>query len=119
MYLLTLVSPDVDAEFEQLAVDARRTLSGILAAHPADQISDLTPNLRSSRLPRRTFQVQEKTEALAMPNDHRVRLNHNQRRAPVAPDVGQPGPDSQAHDGRSTGVNLGRFLAERCSTPIW
>jgi hypothetical protein len=28
--------PDVDAEFEQLAVDARRTPSGILSAHPAD-----------------------------------------------------------------------------------
>jgi hypothetical protein len=29
-------------------VDARRTPSGILSAHPADQISDLTPDLRSS-----------------------------------------------------------------------
>src|SRR5271165_5392951 len=27
--------------------------------------------------------------------------------------------ESQAHNRRSTGVNLGRFLAERCSTPIW
>jgi len=27
--------------------------------------------------------------------------------------------DSQAHTRRSTGVNLGRFLAERRSTPIW
>src|SRR5208283_5819964 len=27
--------------------------------------------------------------------------------------------DSKTHKRRSTGVNLGRFLAERCSTPIW
>src|SRR5215831_1659591 len=27
--------------------------------------------------------------------------------------------DSQTQRRRSTGVNLGRFLAERCSTPTW
>ena len=27
--------------------------------------------------------------------------------------------DSETQRRRSTGVNLGRFLAERCSTPIW
>src|SRR5207302_2615138 len=27
--------------------------------------------------------------------------------------------NSQTHNRRSSGVNLGRFLTERCSTPIW
>jgi hypothetical protein len=27
--------------------------------------------------------------------------------------------DSQAHNKRSMRVNLGRFVVERCSTPIW
>jgi hypothetical protein len=27
--------------------------------------------------------------------------------------------DGKTHKRRSTGVNLGRFLADRCSTPIW
>src|ERR1700745_2007395 len=35
---------DIDAEFEQLAVDAGCTPPGILPAHPADQISDLARN---------------------------------------------------------------------------
>jgi hypothetical protein len=41
---------DVDAEFEQFAVDARCTPSGILPAHLPDQISDLDRNDRSSGL---------------------------------------------------------------------
>ena len=32
--------PDVDAQFEQFAVDARCTPNGILPAHLANQISD-------------------------------------------------------------------------------
>ncbi len=32
--------PDVDAQFEQFAVDARCTPTGILPAHLANQISD-------------------------------------------------------------------------------
>ena len=41
---------DVDAEFEQLTVDAGCTPTGILSAHLADQISDLAGNDRLSGL---------------------------------------------------------------------
>src|SRR3981189_2588531 len=41
---------DADAEFEQFAVDAGGTPTGILPAHLADQISDLARNDRSSGL---------------------------------------------------------------------
>src|SRR5205807_8359346 len=42
--------PEVDAELEQFAVDAGCTPTGILPAHPADQISDLAGNDGSSGL---------------------------------------------------------------------
>jgi len=42
--------PDVDAQFEQLAVDAGCTPTGILPAHLADQVSHLARNDRSSGL---------------------------------------------------------------------
>ena len=41
---------DVDAEFEEFAMDAGCTPSGILPAHLADQISVFARNDRSSRL---------------------------------------------------------------------
>jgi hypothetical protein len=43
MYLLTLLS-DVDVEFQQFAMDAGCTPQGILPAHLADQVSDLSRN---------------------------------------------------------------------------
>jgi len=41
---------DVDAQFEQVTLDAGRTPTGILPAHVADQILDLTANDRSTVL---------------------------------------------------------------------
>ena len=61
--------PDVDAEFEQLAVDAGCTPTGILSAHSADQISDFTGHSRSSRLAPPDFPGPEETKALAMPSN--------------------------------------------------
>ena len=107
--------PEVDAEFEQLAVDARRTPSGILSAHPADQVANFVGKRGSSRPASPNLPCPEETKAPAVPGPGGLGLNNRQRRARVAPDVGQPGP----HSSRSTGVNLGRFLVERCSTPIW
>jgi len=49
MYLLTLLS-DVDAESEELAMDAGCTPRGVFPAHLADQRSDLGRNDGSSGL---------------------------------------------------------------------
>src|SRR5229473_6191112 len=99
---------DVDAEFEQLTVDAGRTPTGILPAHLADQISDLAANDRSAGWPRRTFQVLNSRKparcqattvsGLTMTSAKRQSLQMR---------------DSQTHNRRSPGVNLGRFLADR------
>ena len=91
--------PDSDAEFEQFAVDAGCTPTGILAAHSADQISDFTGNCRSSRLAPPDFPGPEETKALAMPRNDRVWLNNSQHRAPVAPDARQPNPQKAVHRG--------------------
>ena len=89
--------PDVDADLQQLTVDAGCTPTGILSAHFADQISDITGNRRSSRLAAPDLPGPEETKALAMPSKDCVRLNNRQRRAPVAPDPGQPDPEKTVH----------------------
>ena len=73
-------------------MDAGCTPSGVFAAHPADQISDLTGNDRSSGLAPPHFPGPEEAKAGAMPGNHRFRFDDSQGRAPVAPDAGQPGP---------------------------
>jgi hypothetical protein len=106
---------DVDAEFEQLAVDAGCTPTGIFPAHLADQVSNLAGNDQPSGLAAPHLPGPEPAKAgtrcqattvsgLTMARAERQSL---QRR------------DSQTHNRRSAGVNLQRFLAERCSTPIW
>jgi serine/threonine protein kinase len=66
--------------------------TGILSAHFVDQISDLTGNDRSSRLAVPHFPGPENTKALVMPGHDRFGLDDGQRRAPAAPDAGQPDP---------------------------
>ena len=80
--------PDVDAEFEQFAVDAGRTPSWILTAHPADQVSRLPRRRRPSGLSAPNLPSPEQAEALPMPDHDRLRFNDDQGRAPIAPDTG-------------------------------
>jgi hypothetical protein len=63
--------PDVDAEFEQFAVDAGCTPTGILAAPPADQSADLTRNDRPSRLAAAHLLGPEQAKAGTMPGHDR------------------------------------------------
>src|SRR5882762_11905658 len=79
---------DVDAEFEQFAVDARSTPTGILPAHPADQISDFARNGGSSGLASPHLPGPEQAKAGTMPGYDCFWLDDGQRRAPVTPEVG-------------------------------
>src|SRR3984893_13204086 len=79
---------DVDAEFEQFAMDAGRTPTGILPAHLADQISDLERNDRSSGLAAPHLPGPEQSKAGTMPGYDRFWLDDGQRRAPVTPEAG-------------------------------
>src|SRR6267378_4516834 len=105
--------PDVDAQFEQFAVDARCTPTGF--SRHILRIRSRTSLEMTGRpgFPQRTFQVQNKRKAarcqattvsgLTMANDER---QSRQRR------------DRQIHSRRSPEVNFGRFPADLWSTPI-
>ena len=98
---------DVEAKFEQLAVNARCTPQGILPAHLADQVSDLTQNNWSSGLAVPYLPSPEQAKGGAMPSYDGFRLNDGQRRAPVAPEAGR-----QIQNRRSLEVNFARFAAD-------
>src|SRR5436853_7528817 len=98
--------PDFDAEFEQLAVDAGCTPTGILPAHPADQISNLSGNDRSSGLAAPHLPGPEQAKAGTMPGNDRFWLDDGQRRAPVAPEAGQADPQQTVPRGQSRAVSF-------------
>src|SRR5271165_90286 len=71
---------DVDAEFEQFTMDARRAPQGILSAHPADQTADLVGNKRPSRSSVAHLPGPEPAKAGTMPGHDRLGLDDRQRR---------------------------------------
>src|SRR5215831_328922 len=83
---------DFDAQLEQLTVDARSAPQWILPTHPADQIPNLAGNHRPSDLAPANLPGPEQAKSLAMPGDHRLRLDDGQRRAPLSPDPGENNP---------------------------
>ena len=88
---------DVDAELEQLTVNAGCTPTRILTAHPADQIANLARYDGSSRSATLDLPSPEKAEASTMPGKDGLGLNDGQRRAPAAPHPGQPDPHEAVH----------------------
>src|SRR4051794_18598116 len=77
--------PDVDAELQQFAVNARRSPTRIFSAQAADEVADFAwdrrpPGLASPDLPR-----PEKAKCLAVPSDYSFRLHDNERRTPICP----------------------------------
>ena len=69
---------DVNAEFEQLAVNARRSPQNIRLAHLLDQRASLGRDLRSSHtLP--ALHSPKQPEAGAMPANDRIRFNNQYR----------------------------------------
>src|SRR5215467_11123153 len=83
---------DVDTELEQLTVNAGCTPTRILPTHPADQISNLSRNDRSSRSAAAHLPSPEQAKAAAMPGNDGFWLDDGQRRGPAAPDARQPDP---------------------------
>ena len=79
---------DVDAEFEQFAVDSGCTPTGILPAHLADQIPDLARNERSSGLAAPHFAGPEQSKCGTLPSYDRFWLDGGKRRVPATPGTG-------------------------------
>src|SRR5215469_2984276 len=88
---------DVDAELEQLAVNARCPPRGILPTHPGNQVSSLAGNRWPSALSPPNLPAPKQAKAHAMPSHNRVRLDDGQRGAPIAPDTGQRNPEEAIH----------------------
>src|SRR5215469_2527301 len=83
---------DVDTELEQLTVNAGCTPTRILPTYLADQTSNLARNDGASRSATPHLPSPEPAKAAAMPGNDGFRFDDGQRRAPAAPDTGQPDP---------------------------
>jgi hypothetical protein len=83
---------DVDAEFEQFAVDERCAPTRVLPAHPADQIPELARNERSPRLAAPHLPGPEQTKAGAMPSNDGFWVDDGEHRTPISPEAGQTDP---------------------------
>jgi hypothetical protein len=79
---------DVDAELEQLTVDARRAPARILPAHLANQVPKLARSDRSPRLTAAHLPGPEQSKTGAMPGHDRFWLDDGERRAPISPEAG-------------------------------
>src|SRR5215469_4034434 len=66
---------DVDAEFQQLAVNAGCTASRILPRHSADQVASLAGNRGASRLSPSNLPSPKQAKAHAMPSHNGLRLD--------------------------------------------
>jgi hypothetical protein len=76
LYLLTLLSPIIDAQLEQLTVDSWSTPRGILSAHLPDQISDLARNDGLSGLAAPYLPAPEQSKTGKMPGNECFWLRH-------------------------------------------
>ena len=83
---------DVDAEFEQFPMDARRTPERIIATQLPNEFVHILRNAGSSGLPTANFPGPEHTKTLAVPANDCFRLEDEQGGAPINPNLGQPGP---------------------------
>src|ERR671918_3071218 len=107
---------DVDAELEELAVDARRTPQGIRCGHLPDECGDLGADgwAAGSGPTRRAGPVL--AEASPLPSEDGIRRYDNQRPPPANPDTGQAGPEqavgrAEPRPGRRSLVD-GELLAQ-------
>ena len=79
---------DIDASFQQFAVDARSSPKRVLAAHFSDQLTDFHRHRRTARQTVLNFPCPEQSEALAVPGNDGFRLDDEQGRTPIVPNLG-------------------------------
>ena len=78
MYFATLVWPDIDAELEQLAMNAGRAPEGVGHAHGPDQLTDLHRNLGSPAAPP-GFPAPKRSKSSTVPTNHGLGPDDGQR----------------------------------------
>src|SRR5260370_28581087 len=90
MYLLALVSADVNAELEELAMDARRTPKRVVAAHLANQFAYFLRHGRATGLAAPDLPSPEQSESFAVPSYDGCRFDDAQSRGPFGPGSTKP-----------------------------
>jgi hypothetical protein len=83
---------DLDAEFEQLAVDPWCSPEGIGPRHPAYELPNFGGDCRSPGTSPSTFPGPVQPEALPMPSNDGVQFHQRQGVGPIVPDLGQQNP---------------------------
>ena len=81
---------NLNAQLEQLAVNAWRTPTRVVAAHHPDQIPNLLRHAGPTWLAAADFPRPQQAKALTMPGDNGFSLEGG---FPVAPHVSQPDPE--------------------------
>jgi hypothetical protein len=84
---------NLNAQLEQLAVNAWRTPARVVAAHHPDQISNLLWHAGPTWLAAADFPPPEQAKAFTIPGDHGFGLDDQQGGFPVAPRASQPDPE--------------------------
>ena len=84
---------NLNAQLEQLAVNAWRTPARVVAAHHPDQIPNLLRHAGPTWLAAADFPRPEQAKAFTMPGDNGFRLDDHQGGLPVAPHASQPHPE--------------------------
>ena len=77
---------DFDTELEEFSMDPRGAPEQVLAAHTADEITDVARYPRASISPSSRFPGPEQAEAFAMPADDGFRFNDHHHVTPVGQD---------------------------------
>ncbi len=88
---------DIEAQLQQLTMNARRTPEWILAAHRTNPVTDLLRHRWSSRLSRSNLPSPEQAKALPVPADHRRGLDEEDTGPPAVPQGAQPSPRESIH----------------------
>src|SRR5262245_17062150 len=82
----------MNTEFEEFAVDSRRSPKLVHAAHGSDQITNFLRDSRSSGLTVTDFPRPVPAKSLPMPTKHGFRFDDDQSRPPAGPDPRKPNP---------------------------
>ena len=83
---------DLDAKFEQLAMNPRSSPQRIVAAHGANQLANLLRHAWSPKFPASNLPGPEQAKALAVPAEHRGGFHDEDPGTPIFPDRAEPCP---------------------------
>src|SRR5262252_6642942 len=109
---------DVDAKFQQLAMNAWRTPQRVVAANSPDQIADVGGDRRPANTTAR-FPTPVQTEAAPMPAHQRLGLEDNRGfeqggEQPIEPDEDQAICSARPEPRRCRPLQDSKLLAEKC-----